>query len=209
MLAQQTDPLIGPLVEDLLRLALRHGFQTEAVNAAERASGSMPGAREVSVAFADLVEFTRLGEALPPDELAQLAGGLGDHARDVAQDPVQFVKTIGDAVMFVSPEPLALLEAVLDLVDAVAGDALPRLRVGIAHGSAASYAGDWFGSPVNVASRVTAIAPPWTVYAEKSARMAIGDAPGIDWQEVGPRPLKGVRGEVRLFRASRVARGAT
>lgn len=202
-LARQTDPLIGPLVEDLLRLALRHGFQTEAVNAAERASGSMPGAREVSVAFADLVGFTRLGEALPPEELAQLAGGLGDHARDIAQGPVQFVKTIGDAVMFVSPEPLALLEVVLDLVDAVAADALPRLRVGIAHGMAASYTGDWFGGPVNVASRVTAVAPPWTVYAEESARFAIGDAPGIAWQEIGPRHLKGIRGVVRLFRATR------
>jgi adenylate cyclase len=202
-LTDQADPLLGPLIEGLLRVALRHGFQTEVVNATERASGALPGAREVAVAFADLVGFTRLGEALPPDDLAHLAGELGDHARDVAQDPVQFVKTIGDAVMFVSPEPPALLDAVLDLVDAVAADALPRLRVGIAHGPAASYAGDWYGTPVNVASRITAVAPPWTVYAEESARVAIGDAPRIAWQEVGPRRLRGVRSEVRLFRASR------
>jgi adenylate cyclase len=208
-LSDQTDPLLGPLIENLLRLALRHGFQTEVVNATERASGALPGAREVAVAFADLVGFTRLGEALPPEDLARLAGELADHARDVTQDPVQFVKTIGDAVMFVSPEPPALLAAVLDLVDAVAADALPRLRVGIAHGPAASYAGDWYGTPVNVASRVTAVAPPWTVYVEEAARVAIGDAPGIAWQEIGPRRLRGVRGEVRLFRASRAAQAAT
>jgi adenylate cyclase len=204
-LSLQTNPLLGPLVEDLLRLALRHSFQTEVVNATERAAGALPGAREVAVAFADLVGFTRLGEALPPEDLAHLASGLGDHARDVVRDSVQFVKTMGDAVMFVSPEPLALLRAVLDLIDAVAADALPRLRVGVAHGLAASHAGDWYGGPVNVASRVTAVAPPWTVYAEESARAAIGDAPGISWQEIGPRRLKGVRGEVRLFRASRAA----
>jgi adenylate cyclase len=208
-LSNRADPLLGPLIEDLLRLALRHGFQTEVVNATERASGAPPGARDVAVAFADLVGFTGLGEALPPEDLARLAGELGDHARDVARDPVQFVKTIGDAVMFVSPEPLALLDAVLDLVDAVAADALPRLRVGVAHGSAASYAGDWYGRPVNVASRVTAIAPPWTVYTEESARVEVGDVPGIAWQEIGPRRLKGVGGEVRLFRASRAARAAT
>jgi adenylate cyclase len=161
------------------------------------------------VAFADLVGFTGLGEALAPDDLAHLAGELADHAREVTRDPVQFVKTIGDAVMFVSPEPLALLNVVLDLIDAVAEDALPRLRVGVAHGPAASYAGDWYGTPVNVASRITAVAPPWTVYAEQSARAEIGDAPGIDWQEIGPRRLKGVGGHVRLFRASRAPQTPT
>ena len=208
-LTDDTDPLLGPLIEGLLRLALRHTFQTEVINSTERASGALPGARDLTVAFADLVGFTGLGEALPPDELAHLAGELADHAREVTRDPVQFIKTIGDAVMFVSPEPLALLNVVLDLVDAVAADALPRLRVGVAHGPAASYAGDWYGTPVNVASRITAVAPPWTVYAEESARLEIGDAPGIGWQEVGARRLKGVGGEVRLFRASRAAQVAT
>jgi adenylate cyclase len=202
-LSDQALPLVGPLVWDLLRFALRHSFQTEVINATERAAGVLPGALDVAVAFADLVGFTGLGEALPPDDLAHLAGGLGDHARNVAQAPVQFVKTIGDAVMFVSPEPLALLRAVLDLVDAVAADALPRLRVGLAYGAAASYAGDWFGSPVNVASRVTTVAPPWAVYTEDAARNVIGDADGIAWAEIGPRHLKGVRDEVRLFQATR------
>ena len=204
-MARETDPLLGPLVEDLLRVALRHSFQTEAVNATERASGALPGARDVAVAFADLVGFTRLGEAVGPEDLARLASGLGDRAREVAQDPVQFVKTIGDAVMFVSTEPLALLHSVLDLVDAVEADALPRLRVGVAYGPAASYAADWYGRPVNVASRITAVAPPWAVYAEESARRAIGDAPGIAWQEIGARRLKGVRDDVRLFQATRVS----
>lgn len=202
-MTHQTDPLLGPLIEDLLRLALRHGFQTEVINATERASGALPGAMEVTVAFADLVGFTRLGETLPPDELARLASGLGDHARDVAQAPVQFVKTIGDAVMFVSPEPLPMLHAVLDLIDAVADDFLPRLRVGVSHGRAASYAGDWFGSPVNVASRITTVAPPWAVYVDRAVRDVIGDADAISWSDIGPRQLKGVRGQVQLFEASR------
>jgi adenylate cyclase len=202
-LSRQADPLVGPLVEDLFRMALRHGFQTEVLNATELASGSLPGSRDVAVAFADLVGFTRLGEALLPEDLALLAGRLSDSARDVAREPVQFVKTIGDAVMLVSPDPVALLDAVLYLVDEVEDDGLPRLRVGIAHGPAASYAGDWYGSPVNVASRVTVAAPPWTVYAEQSARAAVGDAAGFTWQDVGPRHLKGVPGEVRLFQVSR------
>jgi adenylate cyclase len=201
----QTDSLLGPLVENLLRMALRHSFQTEALDVTERASGAIPGARDIAVAFADMVGFTRLGEEVAPEDLARLAGGLGDHAHDVARDPVQFVKTIGDAVMFVSPDPLPLLCAVLDLIDAVAEAGLPRLRVGIARGPAASYAGDWYGSPVNTASRITAIAAPWTVYTDQPTREAIADAAGILWQEVGPRHLRGIRGHVRLYRAGRAA----
>ena len=56
-------PLLGPMIEDMLMLQLRHAMETEAVNASERAAGApLPGAREIAVAFADLVGFTRLGE---------------------------------------------------------------------------------------------------------------------------------------------------
>ena len=37
---------------------------------------------------------------------------------------------------------------------------LPQLRVGLAAGSAVRRAGDWFGSPVNLASRVTGVHGP-------------------------------------------------
>ena len=49
--------------------------------------------------------------------------------REVAVAPVRFIKTIGDEVMLVSPEPVPLLDAVLRLVDATDEDAdFPRLR---------------------------------------------------------------------------------
>ncbi len=49
--------------------------------------------------------------------------------------PVRFVKTIGDAVMLVSTETSALLDAMLSLVEATdADEELPQLRVGVAYG---------------------------------------------------------------------------
>jgi adenylate cyclase len=203
VLARQVAPLLGPMTEDLLRLHLRHSLETETVNAAERAAGTLPGARQVSVAFADLVGFTELGEAVPPEELAQLASRLAELARDVVVAPVQFVKTIGDAVMLVCHDPVSLLDAAMNLVAAAAAAALPRLRVGVASGWAVSRAGDWYGSPVNMASRVTGTAPPGVVLATESARDTVGDAKGFVWSSAGARHLKGIRGEVQLFRARR------
>ena len=202
-LARQTLPYLGPIIEDLLLLRLRHGFETEAVNAAERAAGTLPGARDVTVAFADLVGFTQLGEALPAEKLESVAGRFADLARDVTEAPVRLVKMIGDAVMFVCPDPIALLKAVLQLIDNAAADDLPRLRVGMAFGAAVNRNGDWYGSPVNVASRVTGIARPGAVLATESARQAVGDIARITWAFVGARQLRGVRDEVRLFRARR------
>ncbi|HEY6649294.1 MAG TPA: adenylate/guanylate cyclase domain-containing protein [Mycobacterium sp.] len=201
----QAAPMLGPMIQEILRLHLRHLLETEAVNATERAEGQrLPGARLVTIAFADLVGFTRLGEAVPPEELEQLAHRLADLARDLAVPPVRFIKTIGDEVMLVSSDPVALLDAVLDLVDATDGDDdFPRLRVGVATGMAVSRAGDWFGSPVNLASRVTGAARPGSILVSESAREAIGDDDRFTWSFAGARHLKGIKSEVKLFRARR------
>jgi adenylate cyclase len=203
----QAAPMLGPMIQEILRLHLRHLLETEAVNATERAEGQrLPGARLVTIAFADLVGFTRLGEAVPPEELEQLAHRLADLARDLAVPPVRFIKTIGDEVMLVSSDPVALLDAVLDLVDATDGDDdFPRLRVGVATGMAVSRAGDWFGSPVNLASRVTGAARPGSILVSESAREAIGDDDRFTWSFAGARHLKGIKSEVKLFRARRAS----
>lgn len=204
-LVSQIAPLLGPMVEDMLFMHLRHMMETEAVDAGERAAGRpLPGARQVTVAFADLVGFTRLGEVVAPEDLGQLANRLADLARDVAAPPVRFIKTIGDAVMFVCPDPAPLLDAVLKLVEITDADNdFPRLRAGIASGPAVSRAGDWFGSPVNAASRVTAVARPGAVLAAESVRDALGDAAGFSWSFAGAHHLKGIKGEAKLFRARR------
>jgi adenylate cyclase len=204
-LVARITPLLGPMIEDMLFMQLRHMLETEAVNASERAAGApLPGARHITAAFADLVGFTKLGEEVPPEELGQLANRLADLARDVAVPPVRFIKTIGDAAMFVCTEPAPLLDAVLKLVDITDSDNdFPSLRAGIASGSAVSRAGDWFGSPVNTASRVTAVSRPGAVLAAESVRDELGDDAGFSWSFAGARRLKGIKGEVKLYRARR------
>jgi len=199
-------PLLGPLIQDVLMLQLRHAIETEAVNATERAEGQhLPGARLVTIAFADLVGFTRLGEAVPPEELEHLSQRLADMTREVAIPPVRFIKTIGDEVMLVSTEPEPLLDAVLRLVEETDDDAdFPRLRAGVATGMAVSREGDWFGSSVNLASRVTGAARPGTILVAETTREAIGDDDRFAWSFAGARRLKGIKSEVKLFRARRV-----
>ena len=77
------------------------------------------------------------------------------------------------------------------------GERFPDVRVGIAHGPATTRGGDWFGAPVNVASRVTEIARPGRILATEEVRDL---APDEAWHRRRRRAsLKGVEGRLRLF----------
>jgi adenylate cyclase len=206
--ASQLSPMLGPLVTNLLTLHLREMAQSEALSAAERSGGQLPGSREIAVCFADLVGFTRLGEEVPPDELARKAVRLEALSTEVIDAPVRLVKTIGDAAMFTSLEPEPLLDAALTLLDAAQaeGDDFPQLRAGIAIGPALSRAGDWFGRPVNLASRITSVARPGSLLAEREVRECARDA--YRWSYAGERRLRGIRDPVPLYRARRLSEPA-
>ena len=106
--------------------------------------------------------------------------------------------------MLVSPDPAALLDTVFTLIDATEAQSdFPRLKVGMAVGEAVSRAGDWFGSPVNLASRVTSVTRPGAVLLTETARNAVGDDPRFSWSDAGDRKFKGIENDVQLFRARR------
>ena len=172
---------MAPALDQLLRIHLRQMVRTEAISAAERLEGSLPGAREVSVAFADLVGFTRLGEEVPPDELSRVADRLAELTGDTLRGDVRLVKTIAAA-------------------DGE-GEDFPQLRAGVASGEALSRAGDWYGRPVNLASRITAIARPGSVLATREVRDAVREE--YQWSAAGRRKIKGVEGQLSLYRARR------
>ena len=199
--AEHLIPVIGPELEYVYRVHLRELVRNDVVSRAELETGRMAGAQEVTVCFADLVGFTKLGEQIPPEDLSVVAGRLSELASDVVAKPVRFVKTIGDAAMLVGRDAEATVDTALELVRRAdeAGEEFPALRSGVAHGAALERAGDWYGSPVNTASRVTGVARPGSVLCTAGAREAAGD--GFRWSAAGRRRLKGVREPVRLFRA--------
>jgi adenylate cyclase len=116
---------------------------------------------------------------------------------------VRLVKMIGDAAMLVSPEGEPLVDAALKLVESAdeLGDAMLPLRAGIACGDAIPHSGDWYGAPVNLASRITDVAKPSSVLAAKPVREELGDA--FAWSAAGTRRFKNVSSAVSLHRARR------
>jgi adenylate cyclase len=202
--ARDLGPELGPMLADALNAHLVQQIRSDVISRLEAfGDGGLPGAREVGVAFADLVGFTRLGEKRPVDEVGRVAGRLVELAGDLARPPVRVVKEIGDAVMLVSPEVEPLLDTTLELVEAAdrEGEDFPQLRAGVAAGPAINRAGDWYGHTVNLASRLTGAARPGSVLVDESVHEAAED--GYRWSFAGERKLKGIKHPVKLFRARR------
>ena len=119
----------------------------------------------LSVGFADLVSYSRLSQRLSERELAALVDRFGRRSSDaIAAGGGRLVKTIGDEVFFVADDPVEVAGIGLSLAEAMAADPdLPEVRVGIATGHVVTRMGDVFGTTVNLASRLTALAAPSTV----------------------------------------------
>lgn len=200
-------PLIEPTIFHAFQMHMLEQVRQDVIGAADLASGEIGGTAELTVCFADLVEFTRLGEEIAAEELGEVAGRLEEMAAAVARPPVRLVKTIGDAAMFVCPESEPMLAAALELIAAAEaeGEQFPWLRAGLARGSVLPRLGDYYGSPVNLASRITGVARPGSVLVEAAVREAVGE--GYRYTYIGERRLKGIDSRVKLFRARREADG--
>lgn len=117
------------------------------------------------VGFADLVGFTALSQQLDSAALAAVV----DRFESVAFATIgvhggRVVKMIGDEVMFAIDDPVPAAHCALDLSESYHdADDLSDVRVGMAYGAVIDRDGDLFGPPVNLASRITAIAYPGAV----------------------------------------------
>jgi adenylate cyclase len=203
--ARALAPQLGETLLHAYRLHLREAIRQAVVNEAELAAGRISGTDEVTIAFADLVGFTRLGESLDIEQVGDLSGKLFELASEAARPPVRLVKMIGDAAMFASRESEPVVEAVVALVESVGEEELPPLRAGIARGQALGRGGDWYGRPVNLAARLTNFARPDSVVVDQAVKDSIADQNGRPFRVsfAGKRKFKGIEGEVPVHRVRR------
>ena len=149
------------------------------------------GSLRLAVGFADLSGFTAASQAVPLAELSQLVSRFEERASDlVFAAGGRVVKFIGDAVMFVAPRPDLGGRIALGLVDELAGAGGLPVRVGVTYGEVLSLDGDYFGPPVNLASRLVGLAEPGTVLLSTDLADRLGDT-GWELTTLPPQPVRG------------------
>ncbi|GAB3590512.1 adenylate/guanylate cyclase domain-containing protein [Angustibacter peucedani] len=147
-----------------------------------------------AVGFADLVSFTRVVRRLSERELAALVQRFEAVTGDVVTaHGGRVVKTVGDEVLFVSRPGPPAAEIALDLVAELGDDdLLPDVRVGMSTGPVVGRLGDVFGTTVNRASRLTALARPGTVLVDLATVHSLADVPDVEVQQLRGRSLRGI-----------------
>lgn len=184
----------------------------------KRDSGSIAdGFADVSVMFADIVDFTRLAEELAPSEVVNFLDELFTRFDFlVEKHGLDKIKTIGDAYMVAG----GLAGGTHDYVDHVADMALEmielsnsdptlkrygvQLHIGIATGPAVAgvigskrFIYDLWGDTVNVANRLTAEATSGTILVDKTTFRRLGHRYAFeDLREIA---IKG-KGTMNLYR---------
>lgn len=186
---------VAPRFEDLMLYVWRRHLsaavlRVEALGARDADLHTMP----LTVGFADLVSFTRLSAGIGEERIAELAEEFEAQCSDlIAAAGGRVIKTLGDSVLFVADTPRGGLEMALDLIQQV-GEApdLPDLHIGLATGPVAMRLGDVFGEPVNLASRLTAVARRNRVICDQPTASSVADDAHFQVRKLTARVLRGV-----------------
>jgi adenylate cyclase len=125
---------------------------------------------QLAICFVDIVGYTSRSKDLTEAELVswiehfenEVTGAVVDHGGRV-------IKTIGDEVLFVHDDPRRAAEIALVLTarGEDEDDRFPSVRAGLAAGTVVRRLGDVFGPTVNIAARLTSLARPGAVIADK------------------------------------------
>ncbi|MFD6327879.1 adenylate/guanylate cyclase domain-containing protein [Streptomyces sp. NPDC058442] len=153
--------LLLPELEEFLVYVWRRQLAASAGRVLQAADDEEMVDRRLAVAFADLVGFTRLTRRMEEEELGELVEAFETTAADlVAARGGRLIKTLGDEVLYAADDAGTAAEIAMLLIETMANDeTMPELRVGMAFGTVTTRMGDVFGTTVNLASRLTSIAP--------------------------------------------------
>jgi hypothetical protein len=150
-----------------------------------------------------MADYTRSVSASDREGLRNL---LVMHQRHV--EPVltgrggRVVKNIGDSFMALFESATDAVRAALDLVEAHAPGQGSNVafRAGVCTGDVEETENDAFGEPVNMAARIIAKTPTGEVWFATSTLHCMNQAE-IPWESTGRHALKGIPGDVEVFRA--------
>ena len=158
---------------------------------------------KAAITFVDLAGFTALTETHGDIAAADIAGRFVAVTESVLNAGDRMIKALGDAVLLTSADAAAAITLVLRLFGACETD--PRfldLRAGLHYGPVVQRGGDVFGTTVNIAARIAALAGGGQILITRPIADA-APAAGIPVRALGPTMLHNLTSPVELFRLVR------
>lgn len=198
-IAESTSPATTPLFEYLHDRYVRYFVEQDVIGHMEAEFGGDTQLDQVriTICFIDLTGFTRFTEEEGDAQAFSVIERFTETVEATLPPDAGIVKTIGDEVMVVSPDPRSLVEWAVGFL-ALFTDR-PKPRAGIHFGAAVFRDGDYFGSQVNLAHRVVNRALGGEVLITDSVRDSIEGHPDLATDPLGEVTLKGFPFPTALF----------
>jgi len=156
--------------------------------------------RTLTVVFTDLANYTASVGRSDREALRNL---IALHEQKVA--PVvercggRIVKNLGDSYMALFEAATDAAQACLELVSGIAGQDGFTIRAAMATGDVEAIDGDAFGEATNLAARILSKTPAGEVWMSSTSRMCMNQTE-VAWEAVGRFALKGIAGDVPVYR---------
>ena len=202
-LAAEILPLAAPLTGYLHRRYLRFFVEQDVVGHMEAGTAGVDTAEielghvNVTLCFIDLTGFTRYTEEEGDIEALDVIENFVSSVEGTLPAEATIVKTIGDEVMVVSPDPASLTEWAVGFISRFGQR--PRPRVGIHCGDAVYRDGDYFGSQVNLVHRVVNRALAGEVLVTDRVAASVEGVERLELEPIGQVSLKGFPTPTELF----------
>lgn len=163
---------------------------------------------ESTFVFADLAGYTAATWTHGDDVAARLSIRLVEMARACVGADGEMVKSIGDAVLCRVPAPSDAVTTLGRLwSEADHEEHFPHLRASAHHGKAIEHEGDYYGTTINVAARMAALASPDEILASSDVADAARTGGWIA-TSTGARTLRNIAEPIELFRIRPSSRAA-
>jgi adenylate cyclase len=159
------------------------------------------GRLRVVIAFADLAGYTKLTEERGDEEAVGAVERFVEAVEKTLPADSRVIKTLGDEVMVVGSDPVALTEWAVDFQSLKLPDT-PAPRIGVHYGQALYRDGDYYGREVNQAARVVARAAGGEVLVTRSVAEVSAGVERLQIELIGQIRLKGFSEATELYVAS-------
>lgn len=196
-----SSPVTVPLFEYLHSRYVRYFMEQDVVGHMEDefTGDSEIGHIRITLCFIDLTGFTRFTAEEGDAEAFSAIERFTEAVEATLPPEANIVKSIGDEVMVVSPDPVSLAGWAVGFI-AFFRDR-PRPRVGIHYGNAVFRDGDYFGSEVNLAHRVVNRAQGGEVLVTGDVAATLVEHEDLELTGIGEARLKGFPEPIPLFLA--------
>lgn len=156
-----------------------------------------------SIMFTDIVNSSRLASMIG-DRLwsSEVAGHFAMLRKIIEDANGEFVKSLGDGTMSSFPQPARALHAARAILQATEQSDGPAiaLRVGIHTGKVVQTKDDFFGTVVNKAARIAALAGPGEIRVSDATSKMVGETQGFRFVNTTSVQLQGLDGQHIIHR---------